>query len=241
MNTKTGNNQELGVFNRMIGIFTSPRETFEDINKKPTWFVPFLILSLVIMVSSFFLMDIRIADQMAKFEAQGIPEAQLEIIQDRMAGPFKYIQLIFIPVSTLIIWCIITGLYLFTTNIVFSGETNFKKMFSVMAWTSLIGVIATALKSILIYSKETGYGVLTSLAILLPTPAMTDEPSLLFKVLAHMDVFSIWSLILTIIGISAISKVDTQKSAMIVISLWIVWILISLPLWSIFGPFVVGY
>src|SRR5436190_1683939 len=37
---------------RVIGVFTSPRETFEDIGRKPGWIVPMLIVLLVSLTAN---------------------------------------------------------------------------------------------------------------------------------------------------------------------------------------------
>jgi len=241
MNAEMSEAKSLGLFGRIIGVFTSPKETFQDINNKPTWLVPFLILIAVIVVVQFVLMDIGMADQMAKLEARDMPEAQMEMARNQMSGPLKYIQFVVIPIMMLITWCVVAGLHLFFTNVVFGGETTFKKMFAVTSWSSLIGVVSTLLRMVMVMSKGTSIGVTTSLAILLPTPGLNETPSILFRFLAHLDIFAIWGLILYTIGISAISKLDINKSSTVVIINWLIWILISIPLWSIFGPFVVGY
>ncbi|MBN1550809.1 YIP1 family protein [bacterium] len=231
----------LGVFERIFGIFTSPKETFQDINNKPNWLVPFLVLIAVVIVVQFMLLDIGLADQLARLEAREMPEAQMEIARTQMQGPLKYIQFAVIPIMTLLTWCIVSGIHLFFTNVVFGGETTFKKMFAVISWSSLIGIISTVLRMIMVMSKGTSYGVTTSLAILMPTPGLGETPSILFRLLAHLDIFAIWGLVLFAIGISKISKLDINKSASVVIINWLIWVMISVPLWSVFGAFVVGY
>jgi hypothetical protein len=115
------------------------------------------------------------------------------------------------------------------------GEAKFKKVFSVVAWSSLVGVLAGIIKTPLILSKGTLQGVTTSLAILLPTPEPGQSPSVLYQLLTKFDVFTIWTIALYCIGLAVIYKFTTKKSATLVISLWIIWIIISVALGSIFG------
>ena len=241
MSAEVSEAKELGVFGRIIGIFTSPKEAFQDINNKPNWLIPFLIVTAAVLIVQFFLMDIGLADRLAQLEARDIPEAQMEIARNQMQGPLKYVQFVIIPIMTLLMWCIVSGIHLFFVNVPFGGETNFKKMFAVTAWSSLINVVAVLLRMVLVMSKGTSIGVTTSLAILLPTPGLSETPSLLFKLLAHLDIFAIWGLFLTAIGISEISKLNINKAATVVIIMWALWILITIPLWNIFGSFVQGY
>ena len=241
MSAEVNEAKGLGVFGRIIGVFTSPKEAFQDINNRPTWLIPFLILMVTVFIVQFALMDIGMADQIAKMEARDMPEAQMEMVRNQMQGPARYIQFVVIPIMTLITWCVVAGIHLFFTNVVFAGDTSFKKMYAVTAWASLIGVVSSLLRMVLVMSKGTSIGVTTSLAILLPTPGLAETPSILFRILAHLDIFAIWGLILTAIGITAISKLNINKSSMVVIINWLIWVLISVPLWSIFGSFVVGY
>ena len=55
--------KEVGPIGRVIGIFTSPRETFESINKKPTWLVPFLISVILTIIMTFLVIDIGLQDR----------------------------------------------------------------------------------------------------------------------------------------------------------------------------------
>jgi hypothetical protein len=241
MNAEASEAKGLSLFERIISIFTSPKEAFKDINSKPNWLIPFLILIVVVIVVQYVLMDITITDQIAKLEARDIPEAQMEIARNQVQGPLKYIQFVMIPIMTLLTWCIVGGIHLFFTNVVFGGETTFKKMFAITSWSSLIGVVSTLLRMVMVMSKGTSYGVTTSLAIVMPTPGLSETPSILFRLLAHLDIFAIWGLVLYAIGISTISKLDIKKASTVVIIIWLIWVVISVPLWSVFGPFVVGY
>jgi hypothetical protein len=228
--------KEMGVIGRIIGVFASPKETFESIDRKPTWLVPFIIIVLVVIAMQFLVMDIGMRDQIAKMEARGTPQEQLDQIQKSMAGPTRYIQFGVIPIATLAIWAIIGGILLMGTNSIMGGSATFKKIFALEAWTSLIGVVGAALKTVLILSKGTSQGVATSLAILLPTPPIGETPSVVYRLLSKLDVFTIWSMFLWVIGLSVIGKITTNKSAILVISLWALWIIISVALGGVLGP-----
>ena len=77
-NNEGKSTEELGPIGRIIGIFTSPRETFESIHRKPTWLVPFLICVIVTIILSFLVMDITIQDRIAMMQARGVPQEQID-------------------------------------------------------------------------------------------------------------------------------------------------------------------
>jgi hypothetical protein len=236
MSAEKSNKNEMSAFGRLIGIFSSPRETFESIDHKPTWLVPFLITVIVAIGLNFLVMDIGIKDQIAKMEAMGVPPERIDAVETQMQGPMRYVQIVAIPVVTLILWAILSGILLFGSNIILGGEAKFKKVFSVLAWSNLVSLLGGIVKTLLILSKGTVHGVSTSLAILLPTPGLADKPSVFYRVLSKVDIFIVWQLILWMIGLAVINRFTTKKSATFVIPLWIFWIVISVVLGNVLGP-----
>ncbi len=235
MSAETTSAKEMGLIQRIIGIFSSPRETFESIDSRPTWLVPFVIIVVFILAMTFFTMDIGIKDQQAAMAARGMSEEQLQQMQTQSQSWMRYINFVAIPVATLVVFLVISALLMFGGNTVMGGSTKYKKVLSVVVWSSLVSVIATILRTFLILQKGTSLGIQTSLAILLPTPGVGQSPSLLYRLLARFEVFTIWQMILWVIGLSVIYKFTTKKSATLVISLWIIWIIIAVILGSLVG------
>lgn len=235
MNTEADSIKEMGVFSKVAGIFTSPRETFKNVDQRPTWLVPFLIVVVISIVMQFLVMDIGMKDQIARMEARDMSTEQIETMQSRMEGPLKYVGIVFVPVAILAVWAVLSGILLFGGNTLMGGETKFKKVFSVMAWSSLVGIVGQILKTFLILSKGTSRGVVTSLAILLPTPELSQKTPILYRFLSNFDLFTIWELIIWIIGLAVIYRFETKKSAMFVLSLWAIWVLISVALGGLLG------
>jgi FtsH-binding integral membrane protein len=56
---------------------------------------------------------------------------------------------------------------------------------------------------------------------------MSEHP-VLFSLLSSFDIFTIWTLILLIIGFSTLSRMSRGKSAAIVISLWLFTVVVKL-------------
>lgn len=234
MNAEKTSAKEMGVFGRIVGIFTSPRETFESIDQKPTWLVPFLIIVIVMIVLQFLAMDIAMKDRLADMQARDMPADQFERARDQMES-WKYVGFAFIPVGMLVVWVIISGILLFGGNTMMGGETKFKKVFSVLAWSGLIGLVGEVIKTLLILSKGTTRGVVLSLAFVLPTPELGQSPPVLYRLLSQFGLFTIWELVLWIIGLAVIYRFTTKKSATLVLSLWAIWIVISVTLGSVLG------
>ncbi len=234
MSTQETSVKPVGVFGRIVGIFTSPRETFVSIEQKPTWIVPFLIGLVFLVVFQFLTLEIQAGDRVAMMEAQDRPAEQIDAVRSQMDSPLKYIGLVVGPIAMLVVWAILAGIILFTGNTIMGGQGNFKKLFSMVGWSSLVGILGGILHLLLILPKGTSHGVTTSLAILLPTPPLGETP-FLYRLLTKFDVFTIWNLVLWIIGISVIYRFTMKKSATLVLSLWALWIIASVALGSVLG------
>ena len=235
MSAPSEEKKEMGVFEKIAGIFISPRETFEALDRRPTWLVPFIIIAVMTLGMTLLTRDIGMQDMMAKFQARELPQEQIDKIAAQTQGIGKYIQMVLIPVATLAIWAIFAGILLFCGNTLLGGNAKFKKIFSMMSWSSLVGALAILVNTAIILSKGTTQGVTTSLAVLMPVPGLSDKPSLFYRLLSKFDPFTIWSLILWTIGTSVIYKFTMKKSAGLVIALWAVWIVISITFGSLFG------
>ena len=121
MNAETKTGKDMGVFGRIVGIFTAPKDAFISIDARPTWLVPFLITTIIILALSVWTLDINVKDQLAAWERMDMPQEQFEQMKARTEGPFRYIGLAFIPVSTLAVWAILAGIYLFGFNTIMGG------------------------------------------------------------------------------------------------------------------------
>ncbi len=228
---------DISLIQKIIAIFTAPRQAFESINDKPTWLVPYLITVVLTVGLQYMVTDINIQDQIAVMEAKDMTPEQLDAVRQQLEGPMRYIGLIMIPIATLAIWAILGGIFLLAGNIMItnSEEVSFKKMFALLSWSSLITIVGGPLRTFLVLSKGTARGVATDLSVLMQVPALGEDPSLLYILLSKVDILVIWQIILWIIGFSVFYKVDTKKAAVPVLTLWAIWIVISVAFSSFFG------
>lgn len=230
MSEETTATGEMSTMQKIIGIYTAPRRTFEAIDQNPTWFLPFIIGVVFFLIFQFLTLDIQMDYQLEVVEARGdVPQEQIDMMQ----GPVKYIGFVAGPIVWLIMIVIIAALFYVAGNLMIGGDTAFKKVFAIVAWTGLIGVVSFIIMTLLILSKGTMHGVALDLSILLDTPAVGEEKSILYRIFSKFDVFVIWEIVLYIIGMSVTYKTTVQKAAVPILSLWALWIIVSVA----FGGF----
>jgi hypothetical protein len=227
---------EMGVLGKIFSIFVSPTDTFRSLDQKPTWLTPFLILIVAITAAQFITLDIQLSDRLAMMEAQNVPEERLEAAQTQLQGPLRYIGIVLTPIVIPVMWAILGGILLLTANMMIgrAEEVNFKKIFSLIAWSSLVSVLGIILATYITLSKGTAYGVGTDLTPLIGTPPMGEPKSLLYRLLSKLDIFTIWQLFLWTLGLSVVYKVTAKQAAVPVVTLWVIWIVVSVAL----GPMV---
>jgi hypothetical protein len=237
-NEETSSTTEMSNIQKIIGIFSAPRQTFEAIDMHPTWFLPFVIGVVFFLVFQFLTMDIQTDYRLEVMDARGdIPQEQMDMARSQMQGPVKYIGFIAGPIVMLIMLVIISALFYVAGNLMIGGDTSFKHIFAVVNWTGLIGVISLIIMTLLILSKGTMHGVALDLSILLDTPAVGEEKSVLFRILSKFDIFVIWQIVVYIIGISVAYKTTVQKAAVPILTLWGIWIIISVAFGGFFERF----
>ncbi|HEX9934061.1 MAG TPA: Yip1 family protein [bacterium] len=225
----------MDVLSRIVGVFASPKETFTDLDRRPTWLLPFIILVVAVIAMQLLIHDISIQDNLARIEASGrLTQEQLDARQAQLSGPASYIGLVFSPIGILFVWCVMAGLLLFGGNTILGGSSTFKKMLALVSWSSLIGIISMVINIILILSEGTSQGVTISPAYFLPAAPLGEAPPVLYRFLSKFDPFTIWQMVLWTIGVSVMYKFTVKKSALFVGTLWVLWILLSVALGGLF-------
>jgi hypothetical protein len=221
-------------FGRIIGVFTSPKQTFASIAERPSWVAP-LLLMMVLATCVGTLLNAKMnwgeyirhkAEESARFEQ--LSEEQKD---QALAGQVKFwsnfsygVGIVAVPLSTLIFALIYFGAF----NLFRGAGLHFGQAFAITTHAFLPTAISSILALIILPLKT--YGdvdpenvVATSLKAYLPESA----PKPLLALGGSLELFFIWCLVLVAIGFSAANpkKVKPGASFGIVFGLWAVWVL----------------
>jgi hypothetical protein len=221
-------------FGRIIGVFTSPKQTFASIAERPSWVAP-LLLMMVLATCVGTLLNAKMnwgeyirhkAEESARFEQ--LSEEQKD---QALAGQVKFwsnfsygVGIVAVPLSTLIFALIYFGAF----NLFRGAGLHFGQAFAITTHAFLPTAISSILALIILPLKT--YGdvdpenvVATSFKAYLPESA----PKPLLALGGSLELFFIWCLVLVAIGFSAANpkKVKPGASFGIVFGLWAVWVL----------------
>jgi hypothetical protein len=217
-----------------MGVFFSPKSTFQDIVRKPSWMLPILLTTILsILVSVAINQRINWREFMSQQIEKSPRAAQMsaEQKQQQIEGgakftpPFTYVIGVLGPiVITLIITLVMWGAY----SLLGGASTNFTTAFSITAHAFLTGLVSSPLFILILYLKPYGTAdldnpVAANLAAFLPD----ESAKWLVALCKSIDLFTFWTLILLAIGFAAVNpkKLKGAKSFTIAFSVWAVFVL----------------
>jgi hypothetical protein len=215
-------------FDRLTGVLFAPSETFADIARKPDILAPLLTIFLIGVVTAVltapkFDFESMFREQMANSGRQMSSEDVERALPMMVA--FGKTMAYASPLLNLIILAVVAAVMLFAFRIM-GGEGTFKQAFSttLYAWLPLVvyGIIAT----VVLMSRDSvsPQGMATLVRSNLAFLADPQAQPVLFSLLSSLDIFTIWMLALLSIGFSHVSGFTKGKSAAIVITLWVVFL-----------------
>jgi hypothetical protein len=222
-------------FGRIIGVFFSPKATFEDIVKKPSWLTPLVLLTLFSIAATvvfnqrvnwreFMSQQIEKSPRAANLSAE---QKQQQIEAGAKITPIVTYTLgvcgpaLFVLVLTLIMW----GAY----NLLGGANTNFGTSFAIITHSSLPGLLSSTLLILVLFLKPYGtVDVENPLATNVAALLAEDSAKWLIALGKSIDIFSFWTLILVAIGFAATNpkKLRGSKAYSIAFGLWAAWVVL---------------
>jgi Yip1 domain len=222
---------------RITYTFTAPSRTFTDLLRKASWWGPLLILILMSIVFSFGVQQKVGWARVYENNLHQSPKAEEKVAQmpaDQAAGmkavsakitagvsyAYWIIVLIFTAISSLLVWA--------TVNFGFGGTSTYGQVYAVHMYSGLVMNIKYLLATIALFAGLAPDSFLqqnpvgTNIGFYLSS----DAPRWLTTFTTHLDVFEIWSLVLSVIGIAIVAKVKRGTAAIAVVGWWLLIILI---------------
>jgi hypothetical protein len=222
------------VVQKMFGVLFSPQPTFEAVNQKPSWFIPYLVYVLLAFVYFAVIINMMGVSRFLKASLGPNPSEQ-QVFQMEQAAklfeekPAMKATLYIAPVLGAIVPLIIAGILLLVVTLA-GGSTAFKKAFSV---TVNISFATTLVMSIfvlgpLLLTKDIDKfdfqnPVASNLGFFLDPVEMNK---FFYSLASSIDLLSFWAIFLYATGFTAIStNLKKRTTYTCIISLWVVFVL----------------
>lgn len=237
--------EQLSSTDALIGVLSSPGETFETIaatKKKNYWILSVLITVIISIVVTFiFFRDEQIMSGMMDKQKEQLEKSMEEQVKSGKMSPEQsqqaieqaekfmdpkgvFFQIIGYGGSIAIPFLMVLVLSLVYMLVIkiFKANADFGSLMNVVGLPMIIGGIGSIVA--LVLSVVTGKMSTPSLALFLTDDVVgTKLSELLFKI----DIFSIWYYITVAIGLSKIAKISAGNAYITVFGVWIFWLLIT--------------
>ncbi|HEX7287104.1 MAG TPA: YIP1 family protein [Candidatus Angelobacter sp.] len=212
---------------RIINTFVAPSKTFMDIRRNASWWVPWL-LGTVIFMGFMYTVEKKIgweavvnyqmshASFMQRLTAQMPPEQKQIFMDKQIAGAHRRIYTT--PIVGLIFYLIFAALLMATFNFGFGSKIKFKTALAVLSYGWLPRIV-TAIVSMIVLAvgvEPEGFDmenpITTHLGVLLGS---NTDSRYLYHVLSGIDIISIWWVCLVGLGFAIVSERKISKGAAI--------------------------
>jgi hypothetical protein len=241
--------QSGGPFGTLIGVMLRPRKTMAALSeaKRRWWLIPAALLLIALIVHGIAYANANAGYvyqlQVAFFESMPAEERGPMAEPPPQSGPHPLTVALPIGgrvVGTLVSWLIWAGLIALASTFLGHNGTGFGALFAMVVWARvpmtlryIVQAIAMALSGTPIYNQGLSGLVLDGA----PPPMSrsfqayappTRSAQVLAALLGKVDVYMIWTLILTALGIWAFAHVPKRRAVLITLGIWIIATLVTL-------------
>ncbi len=230
---------------RVVDTFVAPSKTFTDIRRNASWWVPWLLMS-VFGLAMVFVVDKKVGMDTAYENQMKLSPKQMDKIdqlppdqkaaQMRIGASFTRYFSYGWPLMTIVIVAIMAGVLMATFNFGLSAEVKFKQAMAI----SMYAFLPTIIKSLIaigVVSMGAAEGFTFQNPVASNLSGLVDPNSshFLYSIFTSIDIFTIWTLILTGIGYSCITKVKRGTCLGVVFGWWALMALIGAGFAALFA------
>ncbi len=233
---------------KLVNIFASPGELYENVRDtgptKSNWLIPSIILILAsVLMTQLMLSNASLVDQLDRtmrqameksLEGKNIPPEQMERARQQIDTMYEATK----PGSTWFMVLSVIGPLFWTLAMLFglglvywligksamSATAPYMKVVEVVGLTFLIGALEVIVTTLLMYAMDSIHAS-PGLGLLVKDFDITNKVHL---ALSKVNIFTLWSLIITGIGLSKLLRRDLPKVLVLVFALWVLYSVITI-------------
>lgn len=226
----------LSQIERVFDTYVAPTKTFMDIRRNASWWLPF-ILGVIVGLSFAYSVDrqigfAQVAQANINRSAQtqermsGLSDAQREHAMHTIATATRITSYAY-PIVVLIIALIAAGVLMASFNLGLGAQATYKQYLAVWFYAGLPFLIKYILAAVAIFAGASAeqFDIQNPVGSNIGYYLSTDVPLWLRTALSSADVFTIWVVILLVVGCAAVARVKRSSAAFIVVGWWVLIIL----------------
>ncbi len=226
----------LSQIERVVDAYVAPTKTFADIRRDASWWLPFL-LTILVSLAFAYSVDRQIGfDQVAQVNINRNAQAQERMSSLSDAQRQQSMHFIAVtmkigsysaPLIGLIFALIAAGILMMSFNFGLGARASYKQYLAVWFYAGLPLLIKYLLAAIAIFAGtsteqfDIRNPIGTNVGWYLPS----DVPQWLRTLFSSADVFTIWVIVLLVLGCSTVARVKRSSAAIIIFGWWVLIIL----------------
>lgn len=231
---------------RIVNTFIAPSKTFADVRRSASWWVPFILLS-VVALAFFYQVDQKIGlrkvaenqiseSPRATRQMENLPPDQREQALTRQVAVTRYF--LYGYPAIILLWNLIVAAVLFATFRFAAGaELRFSASFAVVMYASLPLLVKTVLSmlSVAAGASPDSFNIRNPVATNPGYFLTRADAPFLYGIATAVDICMIWTLIVTAIGFSSVGKVKRSTAMTIVFGWYALFTLVAAGLGALSG------
>jgi Yip1 domain len=240
-----GKSRGLSQVERVVDVFVAPTETFRDILRSTSWWVPYLLLA-VASLGVVFAIERQVGwEQVAQTQLHMSPRQQsqmADLAPDEQAqrmhgivlgyryGSYGYpvLMLALSALAALVLWA--------SFNFGLGARTTYGQMLCLWMYCSLPRLLAALITVVMLcFGGSPESFNLKEPVGTNPAYYMPDAWPWLRALLSYCDVIGIWVLALLIVGGAIVAKVKWTQAALVVVGWWLLMVLVGVAAAAAFG------
>jgi len=223
-------------FGRLIGVFFSPKSTFEDIVRRPSWILPVILMTVLGFALAFVMnqkvnwRDVaskRIEESPRAANLSAEQKEQQLAMSEKISPAIAYCFGVLWPILQALL---VAAVMLLAFNLIGGAGARFSTSMGIVSHAYFPWILYSLLYILILYLKVPGTvdlenPIATNVGAFLPE----STPKALMSLAQSIDVFSIWTLLLLSIGFTAVSPKKLKGKALgIVISVWAIYVAVKM-------------
>lgn len=211
-------------------VLYAPSAVFEEQKEKPTWFLPWLVITILCAAIGFW--ELPYSQRVVELALQAVPNApQLSPEQLRSRAMFG---LIATPIVFLILALLGAGILYLAVSIA-GGKARYKGLLSVNVFAQVLLPITLILQGVILRMRGAPSEAITSIADAQPALGLNvlvsaETSRFLFALLAGIGPLPLWGLFITAVGVMHLESVKKSTAWTAAIASFVVMLLIGAAL-----------
>jgi hypothetical protein len=221
---------------RILGVFASPGKTFAELAADPHFILCWCVQIVVGLLFAYELMTRVGAYALARQQlmlgtrTQSLSPEQLDKAIATAATVFKY-SMWASPVIAIVFMLVMAAIMMGIANFVLGYETRYKQQVSMVSHAylvqTLVGLLSVGVLALTAspYSFQLNNPMGSNIGFFLDK---STTPAFLYQLATHLDIFSIWIVVLLALGLSKMGgkKGKFGSALAVVVSLWLLYVLV---------------